>query len=147
MPHRLFRKILVAHDGSKPADRAFENGLALALLAESDLHVVSVCGDAPRFAATIDELEDYKEAAEAYYGDLHKDLHVRASNAEVPLHTHIQHGDVVRTIAEFVKENHFDLLVIGAVGRSRVLEKLAGKWGSTAESLARSAPCTILMVK
>lgn len=147
MPHRLFRKILVAYDGSKPSDRAFENGLALALLAESDLHVISVCGDAPRFPASIDELEDYKEAAEAHYGDLHRDLQVRASNMEVSLDTHIQHGDVVRTIAAFTKENHVDLLVIGAVGRSSVLKKLAGKWGSTAESLARLAPCTVLMVK
>jgi nucleotide-binding universal stress UspA family protein len=42
MAHRLFPKILVAHDGSDPADRAFAKALALASLSKAELHVISV---------------------------------------------------------------------------------------------------------
>jgi len=53
--------MLVVHDGSKQASRAFEKALALTLFAESELHVLYVSKSAPQFAATITEVEDHKE--------------------------------------------------------------------------------------
>lgn len=146
MPHRLFRKTLVVHDGSKQADRAFEKALALTLLAESELHVMCMSESPPRFAATIDEVEDHKEASEAFCDDLAAELRRQAATVEVSLEAHFQYGQNVETIVSFIKDHHFDLLVIG-VGRSNVLKKLIGKGGTMAQNLAHVAPCTVLIVK
>ena len=147
MAHRLFRKTLVIHDGSKQAGRAFEKALALTLFAESELHVLYVTKSPPQFAATISEVEDHKEAEEAFYDDLAGKLRRQAASKEVSLETHFQYGHKVDPMISFVKDNDFDLLVIGAGGRSNILKKLMGDRGNTAHDLALLAPCTVLLVK
>jgi nucleotide-binding universal stress UspA family protein len=147
VPHRLFRKILVVHDGSKQAGRAFEKALTLTLFAESELHVLYVSKSAPQFAATISEVEEHKEAEEAFYDDLAGQLRREAAGKEVSLETHFQYGHKVDPTVSFVTDHDFDLLVIGAGGRSSILKKLMGEQGDTAQDLALLAPCTVLLVK
>ena len=146
MPQRLFRKILAAHDGSERADRAFEKALALAILAGSELHVIFVA-EPPLFAATIHGVVHFKEATEKCYGDLGKKLRERAERMRMTVRTHIEYGREVETIVGFAEKHDFDLLVIGPTGRSNVFTELLGNWVSTAQNLARLAPCTVLMVK
>jgi nucleotide-binding universal stress UspA family protein len=43
-----------------------------------------------------------------------------------------------------VNQQHFDLLVVGFMGHTRLYEQIIG---STTERLVRLAPCTILVVK
>ena len=147
MPHRLFRKTLVVHDGSKQADRAFEKALALTLFAESELHVLYVSQSAPQFAANVSEVEIHKEEQEAVFDDLAAELRRQAAGKEVSLETHFQYGHKVDPILSFVKDHDFDLLVIGAGRRSNIVEKLMGDRGNTAQDLALLAPCTVLIVK
>jgi len=45
---------------------------------------------------------------------------------------------------EFIKQNGFDLLVIGFMGHSAVYDRVMG---STCQSLVRLAPCAVLVVK
>lgn len=147
MPHRLFRKTLVIHDGSKQANRAFEKALALTLLAESELHVMYVSEAPPQFVATIAEVEDHKEAEEAFGADLAAELRRQAAGKEVSLETHFQYGHKIEPIISFVKDHDFDLLVIGTACRSSILKKLAGRRGNLAQNLAYVAPCAVLLVK
>jgi hypothetical protein len=53
-------------------------------------------------------------------------------------------GLPVQTIVALVNEHHFDLLVVGFMGHTRLYEQIIG---STTERLVRLAPCTILAVK
>lgn len=85
MPHRLFRKTLVIHDDSKQANRAFERALALTLWAESELHAMSVSESPPQFAASVAEVNDHKETAEAAYDDFAAELRRQAAGKEVSL--------------------------------------------------------------
>ncbi len=78
MPHRLFRRTLVVHDGSKQANRAFEKALTLTLFAESELHVMYVSEAPPQSIAMIAEVEDHKEAQESFYDDLAGELRRQA---------------------------------------------------------------------
>jgi nucleotide-binding universal stress UspA family protein len=140
----LFRKILVAHDGSEPADRAFEKALALAILTGVQLHVIFVA-EPPLFAATIHGVVHFKETTEKCFKDLSKKLQDRAER--VTVRAHIEYGRTVETIVEYIQNHDFDLLVIGAMGRSNVFKRLIGNWCSTAHNLARLAPCAVLIVK
>ena len=147
MPHRLFRKTLVIHDGSKQANRAFERALALTLWAESELHVMYMSESPPQFAASVAEVNDHKEGAEAAYDDLTGELRRQAAGKEVSLETHFQYGQDFESIVSFIRDHHFDLVVIGVVSRAKILKKLMGDWLSTSQKLALLAPCTVLMVK
>ncbi|MBV8316206.1 MAG: universal stress protein [Planctomycetaceae bacterium] len=147
MSRCLFRKILVASDGSEPARKAFDKGLGLAVLTGAELHVISMAEDLPRFAGTVGEVEDYKRRVEAHYRTLGEELQREAARHDLTLQVHVLYGHEVEGIVTFAKKNHFDLLVIGFVGHSNVLKKLMGNWGSTAQNLTRLAPCTVLVVK
>ncbi len=147
MSQRLFRKILVAHDGSDPADRAFGKALALASLSKAELHVISVGEGVPRFAGSVGEVDDYKHQMEEYFGTLGKKLQAEAAKDGVTLHPHVIYGHEVESIVTFAKKQKCDLLVLGVVGHSNVLKKLMGNWGSTAQNLTRLSPCTVLVVK
>ena len=147
MPQQLFRKILVAHDGSEPATRAFEKALLLAALTTADLHVISIGEKVPKYPATAGEVEDYEEDMEGYFGKLHKQLREQADEHKIPLHTHLEYGHEVKAVTKFVDRNRFDLLVIGGVRRPGILKRLLGNWGSTAHNLARLSPCTVLVVR
>jgi len=143
----LFRKTLVIHDGSKQANRAFEKALALTLWAESELHVMYMSESPPQFAASVAEVNEHKEAVEAAYDDLAGELRRQAAGKEVSLETHFQYGQDIETIVSFIRDQHFDMVVIGVVSRAKILKKLMGDWLSMSQKLALLAPCTVLMVK
>jgi nucleotide-binding universal stress UspA family protein len=147
VPHRLSRKTLVIHDGSKPVNRAFERALALTLWAESELHAMYMSESPPQSAASVAQVNDHKETAEAVYDDFAAGLRRQAAGKEVSLETHFQCGQDVETIVSFIRDQHFDLVVIGVASRAKILKKLVGDWLSTSQKLAPVAPCTVLMVK
>lgn len=147
MSQKAFHKILVATDGSVPAHKAFEKGLALAALTGAELHTISVAEDLPRYAGTRGEVEDYKHRMEDHFRKAGEKLEQEAARKDVRLHVHVQYGHEIESIVTFTKKHRFDLLVIGFVGHSNVLKRLMGNWGSTAQNLTRLAPCAVLVVK
>lgn len=57
----MFKRILVAHDGSDGAQRAFDVSVELASTTEASLHMISVEEDLPRHAEMIvDEVAEVK---------------------------------------------------------------------------------------
>ena len=50
----------------------------------------------------------------------------------------------VERILALAREGRFDLLMLGSHGHSRIFQRIAG---STALSLARLAPCSILITR
>ena len=67
-----------------------------------------------------------------------------AEKEGVELHCTVRSGHEVETIIEFARHSHFDLLVVGFMGHSRVFGWL---WGGTSQNLAKTAPCSVLIVK
>ncbi len=141
----MFRKILVGFDGSDGAKKALRRAIELAKASGTALHVVAVIEKLPHFAATMGEVKDALEALRVKYEwfvqeAIHEAEHegVKATGKAVP-------GHEVETIVTAVKEGGHDLLVIGFMGHSRSF----GGWamGSTTQSLARLAPCSVMIVK
>ena len=56
----MFRRILVANDGSQNAGKALQAAIELAVTHGAELHSISVEEGLPRYAGTIDEVEDVK---------------------------------------------------------------------------------------
>jgi nucleotide-binding universal stress UspA family protein len=140
----MFNKILVAHDGSDGAQRAFDTAVELALqLGERRLQMISVEEDLPIHAETIDEIAEEKENEDSYFGQLGAQAKRRASLKGVQLEATVVPGHEVKSIVEFARERQCDLLVVGFTGHSRIYEHL---WGAS-QNLTRLAPCSVLVVK
>ena len=140
----MFRKILVAYDGSEGAVKGLKAGINLAKVHQAELFALAVEEKLPRFSATIDEVQDEKEFADQKYGKILKVAEALAKEAEVDLKTILRPGHPAKTIVEVAKEGKFDLILVGHSG-------LSGVWaaflGSTAEKVSRHACCSILIVR
>ena len=63
----MFRKILVAHDGSPGAYKAMAVAIDLARHYGAEIQVISVIEDLPRYAATFDEVDEVQAEATRHY--------------------------------------------------------------------------------
>lgn len=140
----MFRKILLAYDGSTGAKRALEMSIRLALMTHAEIWALAVEEHLPHFAATIDEMQEEKVFANHYYEERLEEAYQLAHAKGISLRRVIRAGHVARTIIEFVKEENFDVVVLGRSGHS-------GAWamflGTTAEKVSRHVPCHVLLVK
>jgi nucleotide-binding universal stress UspA family protein len=140
----MFRKILVAYDGSEGARAALRVGIGLAKSLGAELRSISVEEHLPHYAATLGEVQDAKERVDEYFRLLTKDARDQAALAGVELQTAIQQGHEVEIIVNHAKEGRFDLLLAGYHGHSRIFERVMG---STAQSIIRLSPCSVLLAK
>lgn len=140
----MISEILVAHDGSDSARKAFDFAVELAERLTAHLRMVCVEEEIPRHAEVFDELREEQDRADSYFGQLAEQCRARAALRSVPLETAILPGHAVRVIGDFVREKSVDLLVIGFTGHSRVYEHI---WGGTAHNLSGTVPCNVLIVK
>jgi nucleotide-binding universal stress UspA family protein len=140
----MFKKILLAYDGSPGARRALTVGIELAKLHGAKLTALAVQERLPRFSGTIDEVQEEKDLADQQYRRLLDAAQAQAQEAGVQLQTLMYPGHPAQTIVELAKEGHFDLILVGHSG-------LSGVWaaflGSTAEKVSRHADCSILIVR
>lgn len=140
----MFRKILVAYDGSDGAKAALRVGMGLAKSLGAELHSVSVEEHLPHYAATIGEVQDAKERVDEYFRRLTKEARDQAALGGVELQAVIRQGHEVETIVNYAREGGFDLLLAGYHGHSRIFERVMG---STAQSIIRLSPCSVLLAK
>ena len=140
----MYRKILLAYDGSEGANRALEVGVQLAQIHGAELSAVAVEEKLPRFSGTIDEVQEEKQFANEQYGKLLEAAKVKAKEAGIELKTLMRPGHPAQTIVAVAKEGKFDLVLVGHTG-------LSGVWaaflGTTAEKVSRHAPCSVLIVR
>jgi nucleotide-binding universal stress UspA family protein len=139
----LFKKILIATDGSKYTRGAIGKGLELARFHKAEVYAVYVIDlralttvngmPAPENMYTI--LEDEGKRAVSQ---------VKAMAGDVPVETFVLSGEPAQTIIQFAKDNGIDLIMTGTLGKSGIEELLLG---SVAEKIIRHAPCPVLVVK
>lgn len=140
----MFRKILVATDGSEGATKALRAAIDVARRYEADLHSISIEEHLPHYAATVGEVVEAKQEAADYFRRVTREAESAALASGVRLTAHVIPGHEVEAIVQFVKERGFDLLVIGFMGHSRIFERI---WGGTSQNLTRLTPCSVLVVK
>jgi nucleotide-binding universal stress UspA family protein len=140
----VFTKILIANDGSEGGKKAFAAALALAKKFGAELHSISVKERPSHFVETVDEVMEEQEEADKFFGRVTGEAIMRAQQEGIDLRCAVLPGHEVETIIRFARDGHFDLLVIGFMGHSRVFDRF---WGGTSQNLARLSPCPVLVVK
>jgi nucleotide-binding universal stress UspA family protein len=140
----MFKRMLVAYDGSDTAETALGVAIDLAKRLGAVLSTVSVEEHLPYYAASISEVEGAKEQIDEHFRALTKHARDRAALDGVELETLLRRGHEVEEILDVAREEGADLLVLGFRGHRRIVQQVMG---STALSVVHNAPCSILVVR
>ncbi len=123
-----FKKMLIAHDGSAPSDKATESGLALAQSLDAKVLLFAVAR--PPEPATMVEVDAMLDDAREHFEQQFKRIVERAREIGVELTADIAVGHPIEQIVHRAEVDHVDLIVLGRRGKSRFERMLVG---STAE--------------
>lgn len=139
----MFKKILHGLDGSTGSLKALKTAIDLAKRYEAELHTITI-QEMPHTTSAIGEAVNEDFFIESWYGELAKQAKEMAREEGITLQHTLVIGHEIKTIIDLISEQAFDLLVIGAMGRSALYGR---EMGSTCSSLMRLAPCSVLVVK
>lgn len=139
----MYRKMLVANDGSKGGQAALAAALDLAKRLDVGLTMICV-EEAPRFPASIDEVAEAVADAQGVFDKVVASAKEQAQARRVAFESHIIVGHPVPGIVEFIQRDDYDLLVVGYMGHSALYNRIIG---STTDRLVELAPCKVLVVK
>jgi nucleotide-binding universal stress UspA family protein len=120
----MFRHILVAYDGSAPAEKAFNVALELARAFKGTIRVVSVV-QPPKPAADV-ETEALIDAGRDHFEALLAQLSKRGVDAGVSIETEILFGHPAEHVLAQVEQHNIDHIVVGHKGKGLLRRWLVG---------------------
>lgn len=132
------KKILVAYDGTEPADHALATAIDLAKAFEAAIGVVSVVPVHPG-RSPIDPWDD-----PAVHADQLRQAQRILTEAGIEAQLHQPSGDPARVIEQKAEEGGYDTIVLGSRGLGgleRVLQ------GSVSEHVATHAKTTVIITR
>jgi nucleotide-binding universal stress UspA family protein len=140
----LFKKILIATDGSKRTQNAVQTGLEIARVHKSKVYAVYVVDTVTFTSVPMDVTWEnmyqlLKEEGEEAVGRVKAE-----ASPGVEVETHVLEGNPALEITKFAKDNDCDLIVVGTLGKSGIDRILLG---SVAEKVVRIAPCPVLVIR
>jgi nucleotide-binding universal stress UspA family protein len=138
----MLKRILIAYDGSEPAERAFDFALSLSRAYQSELFVFAVAR--PPEPADDVETEAILEYAEEHFKLQFSDLERRASQHGVKAHFSTAVGHPVEQILFQAETNRIDHIVVGSRGKNMFQRLLLG---SVSSQLVDHARCSVTVVR
>lgn len=139
-----YKRMLVPLDGSQGSWKAFRKALLLAEEMGAEITVLSVEEHLPRYAATVDEVDEEREQQNEYFARLHREATALAEERSVELRTEVAVGHAAGEIVRHAAERGADLVVMGNTGHSGLWGVLLG---STTDRVVDHAPCDVLVVR
>ena len=139
----MFKKILLANDGSEQAFSALSLAVKIAKHSQAELHMISV----EEISYLPETMEDVREETGTAARRFHKVVNrsrAIAEESQVNLKTHVVAGHPVRDIVDLARDLNADMLVVGASGHSALYDRMIG---SRADRIVHLAPCPVLVVK
>lgn len=131
----MYKKILLATDGSPSSKEAAKHAAELAKTVGGKIMAVNVLYSALRFPKSREEvIEEQRKGAENIFREV-KEL----AGEKIKVHTKILEGPPWVKIVEEAEEGKYDVIVMGSKGR--------GALGSVAEKVVRDARCPVLVCK
>lgn len=139
----IYQKIVIATDGSEKNLSAVIEGLMITRATGAKLQIIYVIDTKAlttgvieeSYAGMYDSLREEGDQALEQAKELAGDLDVETS---------LLTGKPATEIARFVKDHGADLLVIGTQGKTGLGKLILG---SVAETIVRTSPCSVLVVR
>jgi len=149
----MFKKMLVAIDGSESADKALDLTLNLAKLCDAEVLIISVVQSAhgliPKLTPATPPPEFYNFYVDHVKERINTVLTKALEKAEKRGLTQnvsilLLEGNPAERIVQTAKDKDFDVIVIGNRGLGGVKEMLLG---SVSSRVADTAPCPVIIAK
>jgi len=139
----MYKKILLASDGSEHSLRAAEHAIVLAKYTEGSIIEIVFVIDSER--AKSDVLNNWNKVD---LGDKRKEriksVEQKVKEAKVLYEIKILHGEPGPMIVDYANKNNMDVVVIGSRGLNALQELVLG---SVSHKVAKRANCPVLIVK
>lgn len=154
MESKLYKKIMVATDGSENANKAALSGIEITRLSGAKLYAVNVIPKVPHLSYFGVPIEPPKNVSPDEY-ELHKHLEedgmktletVKEMGAKVgvQMETVLLEGHPGSEIIDFAEKKDIDLIVMGTLGRTGLDRIIVG---SVAQDVIRHAGARVMIVK
>ena len=114
----MYDEVLVATDGSEPAERAVEHAVEICRSFEACLHVVHAVSPRLFELLSTDSVKRKLEEATESGESIVEEVADAARTKDVEVVTHVEQRIPHVAIAEYVEENDVNLVVVGSRGRS-----------------------------
>ncbi|MHC1757564.1 MAG: universal stress protein [Methanosarcina sp.] len=147
MNSNIYRKIMVATDGSEPVKKAVDTAVEIARLSGAKLYAVYVIASGgytvghPRDIGWEKAMKEHLSAegkeATAY-------VETVGNAADVEVESVLLEGSPANEIVDFAEKNGIDLIVMGTLGRTGLQKILLG---SVAQNVVRHSRKAVLVVK
>ncbi len=136
------KKILVGVDGSASSYAALDYACELATGLGAEITAIVVRHIPPHVAGYVSD--EMMARTEEYYQKIVNQARAHCDRCGACLQAVLVDGHPVTAIADYARENGYDLLVVGSRGLDGIT-----RWfvGSTAEGLMRTAHCPVLVYR
>lgn len=147
MISNVYRKIMIATDGSEAVRKAVETAIEIAKISGAKLYAVYVIASGgPSIAYPKDV--GWEKATFEFFRNEGKEATVYVENAgkaeNVEVESVILEGSPANEIVNFADENDIDLIVMGTLGRTGIQRFLLG---SVAQNVVRHSKKPVLVVR
>jgi len=141
----MFKKIVVAIDGSDISLKALDIALSEARAWNAELHVIYVVETSMFSSIPMDNTwEIIYSLLESEGKEVFQKSKERATEDGISLITHLRDGHAGNEIVALAEELHADLTVIGSRGKTNIDRLLLG---SVSEHVVRNSSCTTMVVR
>lgn len=147
MNSNLYRKIMVATDGSEPVKKAVDTAVEVARLSGAKLYAVYVVAAGgghtvgPKDVGWEKAMKEHL-GAEGREATAYVETAGKAANVEVE--SVLLEGSPANEIVDFAEKNDIDLIVMGTLGKTGIQKFLLG---SVAQNVVRHSRKAVLVVK
>jgi nucleotide-binding universal stress UspA family protein len=138
----MITRILVAYDGSEPAERAFDFAVDLAGKYRASLTVLAVARP-PEIGDDV-ETQAIIENSLTHYRRLLAQLQKRAASKKMDIALEVRVGHPAEQIVNYAEQHRVDAIVMGHRGRT-----LLERWrlGSISQRVLQYAHCPVIIVR
>ncbi|MCD4821283.1 MAG: universal stress protein [Methanococcoides sp.] len=145
MTSELYKKVMVATDGSEQNKKAISYGIEFAKLSGAKLYVVYVVDTAAFASIPMDAgWEMMYELLETEGKDASNQVVELGEAQGLEIESAVLEGHPSNEIIEFAEGNNIDMIVIGTLGKSGIDRFLLG---SVAEKVTRNSKVPVLVVR
>ena len=142
----MYKKILLAYDGSEAGQKALLDCREIAQWSQSELHLVAVMPSAMSFVGLeggVYDVELEEREKRKYRGVLDDGLR-RLSECGFTARGEVVTGEAIDEISKYARKIQANLIVVG----HKHLDSWAARWwrGSISGALIEHAPCSVLVV-
>jgi nucleotide-binding universal stress UspA family protein len=142
----MYKRILLAYDGSESGQKALLDGLDIAQWSHSEVDLIAVMPPATPIIAAEGGIYDseLEEQMKTKYQSILEDGLRRLTVSGYPAKGEVLVGDSVDVIVSKAKKIRADLIVVG----HKHLDSWAARWwrGSRSPALIEHSPCSVLVV-